>query len=345
MGDSQTFKSKFQLENHKPLIQKIYKDFCVQNNIYLSENTQKLIFQKLYLYVQKNWQNALKKYGSFLSEKSIMTELVRLGCKKLFKNNNAEDLELLQNEADKLIVKYTSIIKHIVYKQKNTGKPITMNEQEDLIANIQAQLIEKAKSGKLSKQYKGDALFSTYLYKVAYNCMIDEWRKLNRHQSKVLQKPNVLERGNTAAMNSYKDYQSLVEQHLYRFKNLLRLFPPPTKKRFEFTLKVNYRMRLVAADILDLYEKCSNTLLTKILSYFGEQYHQLAHSKLFVLIGGFLTMLENNPKPVNVPSFRVWFQTTLNKMKKTLFKDFSKEETKVIDTYFEFLMYKHYKKD
>jgi len=56
-------------------------------------------------------------------------------------------------------------------------------------------------------------------------------------------------------------------------------------------------------------------------------------------------MLENNPKPVNVPSFRVWFQNLLNKLKKTLFKDFSKKDKKIIDAYFEFLMYKHYKKD
>ncbi len=333
------------MEKHKILIQKIFKDCCFQQNIHLSKGTQKLIFRKLYIYIQKNWENALDKYGAFISEESIMTELVRLGCKKLFKNNNAEDLELLQNAEDKLVLKYHSIIKHLVYKQKNKGKPITTEEQEDLIANIQAQLLEKAKNGKLSIQYKGDALFSTYFYKVAYHCMIDEWRKLNRHQSNVLQKPNILDKENVTSPNSHRDYQSLVEQHLHRFQTLLRLFPPPTKKRFEFTLKINYRMRLVTADILNLYAKCSNPLLTKILSYFGKQYHQLAQSKLFALIGGFLAMLEKSPKPVNVPSFRVWFQNTLNRMKKTLFKDFSKEDKKVIDTYFEFLMYKFYKKD
>ncbi|MEZ4886001.1 MAG: hypothetical protein R3E32_14800 [Chitinophagales bacterium] len=333
------------LRNHNTLIQKIFKDCCLQEKVHLSRDTQKLIFQKLHLYLQKNWQNAFTKYGKFLSEKSIMAELVRLGCKKLFKNNNAEDIEFLQNAPDKLILKYQGIIKHLVYKQKNTGKTMSDDEQADLIANIQAQLLEKAKSGKLSTQYEGNALFSTYFYTVSYHCMIDEWRKIHRHQSNNLQNPNLLDIGGTKATNSNQNYQHLVENHLFRFQNILQLFPPPAKKRFEFTLKINYRMTLVAADILSLYAKCSPPLLTEILSYFGKQYHQLAQSKLFKLIGDFLTVLEKNPKPVNVPSFRVWFQNTLNSMKKTLFKDFSKEDKKAIDAYFEFLMYKHYKKD
>ncbi len=337
--------SQLLLEKHEILIQKTFKSCCLQQNIHLSEGTQKLVFKKLRLYLQKNWQNAFSKYEGFLSEKSIVTELVRLGCKRLFKNNNAEDLELLQNAPDKLVLKYYAIIKHLVYKQKNTGKPISNEEQADLIANIQAELLGKAKSGKLGRQYKGNALFSTYFYTVTYHCMIDEWRKTQRHQSNILQKPNILDKGNAKAANSNQNYQSLVEQHLYRFQTLLQIFPPPTKKRFEFTLKVNYRMKLVAADILKLYAKCSHPLLSEILSYFGKQYHQLAQSKLFILIGGFLSILEKSSKPVNVPSFRVWFQNTLNRIKKTLFKDFSKKDKKAIDAYFEFIIYKHYKKD
>ncbi|MFK7908048.1 MAG: hypothetical protein AB8B69_23155 [Chitinophagales bacterium] len=333
------------LEKHKILIQKTFKDCCLQQNVHLSEGTQKLIFQKLYLYLQKNWQNALNKYGKFISEKSIITELVRLGCKKLFKNNNAEDIELLQNAADKLVLKYYSIIKHLVYKQNKKGKPISADEQADLIANIQIQLLEKAKSGKLSAQYEGNALFSTYFYKVAYHCMIDEWRKIHRHQSNISQKTSILDKGDVKATNTNQNYEFLVEQHLYRFQTLLHILPPHIQKRFEFTLKVNYRMRLVAADVLKLYAKCSNSVLSEILSYFGKQYHQLAQAKLFVLIGGFLSILEKSPKPVNVPSFRVWFQNSLNKLKKTLFKDFSKKDKKTIDAYFEFLIYKHYKKD
>ena len=335
------------LQKHNKLIQKRFKAYALQQNIHLSESAQKLLFQKLYLYLGKNWQNALSNYGTFLSEESLLTELVRLGCKKLFKNNNAEDIELLENAADRLVVKYTSIIKHLVYQQEKKGKPISEEEKADLIANIQVKLLEKAKSGKLSTQYEGKALFSTYFYKVAYHCMIDEWRKIHRHQSKILQKPNILNRENTTttATASQQNYEFLIEQHLYRFQTLLRIFPLHTKKRFEFTLKINYRMRLIQSDILKLYARCSHTLLGEILSYFGKSYHQLTQSKLFTLVGGFLSILEKTPTPINVPSFRVWFQNSLNKLKKTLFKDFSKKDKKAIDTYFEFLIYKHYKKD
>ncbi|MFK7904656.1 MAG: RNA polymerase sigma factor [Chitinophagales bacterium] len=337
--------SQFPLKKYKILIQKIFKAYCIQESIYLSEDTQRLLFQKLCLYLQKNWQNALKKYGAFIPEKSLVTELVRLGCDKLLKNNNAEDLELLQNAAGKLVLKYYSIIKHIVYKQNAKDKSISKEEQADIIANIQARLLEKAKSGKLIAQYKGNALFSTYFYKIAYNSMIDEWRKIKRIQMNAPSVSVDLNQESIASTTTVNiEYNDIVEQHAKRLQILIQMLSSKRRRRFEFALKIVYKMKLVTADIRSLYERCSDSLLVEILSYFGTHYHKLAQSQIFVLIGTFLSALEKTSTPINPASFRIWFQTVLNRLKDALFERLPTKDKKAIEAYFEFLVYKMYKR-
>lgn len=168
------------VEKHKVLIQKTFNTYCFKHNIHLSTTPRNLLFKKLLLYLQKNLSKGIDTYGDTLPIESLIVELVRLGCKKLFKSNNVEDIELLHTKSYKLIVKYQPIIKHIVYKQNTKGDSISPDLQSDIIANIQAKLLQKANNGKLAAQYKSNALFSTYFYRAVYNSMIDEWRKLKR---------------------------------------------------------------------------------------------------------------------------------------------------------------------
>lgn len=279
---------------------------------------------------------------------SLIVELVRQACKKLFKNNNVADLELLHKEAGQLIVKYQPMIKHLVYKQASKGEPIDADFQADLIANIQAKLLQKATSGKLAAQYKGNALFSTYLYKVAYHTMIDEWRKYNRNRAKALATDsdvNSIQANEMKTAASNLTYTELIEQHVKRLQTLLQMQSSMRRKRFEFSLQIVYRIQLIAEDIKRLYPDSSDHLLVEILSYFGKHYHEIPQSQLFVLAVDFLTELEQNNTPINSESFRIWFQNVLRKVKQTLFKNLPTEDKKTLDTYFEFLVYKFYGKN
>lgn len=333
------------MEKHRQLILKVFNAYCHQQNLYFSATARNALFKKLLLYIQKNWTTAFAQYGKDVSEDALVTELVRLGCKKWLKNNQAEDIELLHTEAYKLILKYQPMIYHIVHKQSQKGESLDSNLQADLIANIQAKLLQKANNGKLTAQFKGDSLFSTYLYRVVYHSMIDEWRKMKRQKSNELPNTDNFQAKNhfgSTSNNANAEYADLIEQHLHRYQTLLNMLPTKRCKRFEFAVKINYEMQLEEADIRVLYADCSRDLLQEILSYFGASYHDLSKVKIFELIGEFLSILEKNS--VHAASFRIWFQTVLNKMKKSLFKELPQSDKKTMDAYFEFLLYKFYQK-
>ncbi len=333
------------VEKHKVLIQRAFNTYCLKQNIHLSTAPRNILFKKLLLYLQKNLPKSIDAYGDTIPIESLVVELVRLGCKKLFKSNNAEDLELLHTESYKLIVKYQPIIKHIVYKQNAKGESINPDLQSDIIANIQAKLLQKANSGKLAAQYKGNALFSTYFYKAVYNSMIDEWRKLKRLKMNATSNEVDLDTESSSHnIATNIEYNDIVEHHLQRLQSLIQMLSTKRRKRFEFALMIVYKMKLITTDIRNSYPHCSDYLLVEILSYFSKNYHELAHSKLFVLIGDFLSALEESKNPINSDSFRIWFQNILNKIKNTLFENLPNKDKKAIDTYFEFLVYKLYKK-
>ncbi|MEZ4886050.1 MAG: hypothetical protein R3E32_15045 [Chitinophagales bacterium] len=334
------------LQDNQALIKKVFRAYCLKRNIHLSDNARKGLFKRLLLYLEQNWENTSVPYENEIPQDSLIVEWVREACLKLFKNNNAKDIELLHTDVGKLVVKYQSIIKHIVYKQRVNGEPLEEDIQADLIANIQARLLQKADSGKLTQQYKGDALFSTYFYKIAYHSMIDELRKIRRHKKATLSSDvEAMEETQQLAAGQSLIYTDLVEGHLRRLQTFLKVLPSQRRRRFEFALKILYKMKLIEGDIRGLYADCSDKLLVEVLSYFGKNYHELPQAALFTLIAEFIGELEGDKISVNSESFRHWFQAILIKLKKTLFKELPQNEKKARDAYFEFLIYKFYKKN
>jgi len=333
------------LKEHQILIQKTFNTYCLQHNIHLSSPARTLLFKKLLHYLQKSWSKRIEQYGYQIPESSLMVEMLRQGCKILFRNNNTEDIALLHSETTQLVLKYQPMIKHIVYKQLVKNGQQDSNLQEDLIANIQAKLLQKIKSGKLASQYKGDSLFSTYLYRIIYYNMIDEFRKINKHQTDSLidnSDSSSKKEQTVSAVNM--EHIDLIERHIRRFQTLLKMMPSKRQKRFEFALQIVYRMKITTLDIKALYAQCSETLLVEILSCFGKRYHDLIQAQLFILIADFLSLLEGGNRQVNSDSFRIWFQNVLKKVKGTLFEDLPKKDKKTMDAYFEWLIYKFYRK-
>lgn len=334
------------LKEYQLLIKKVFTAYCLNQNIHLSVNARKDFYKKLLFLLQKKWENISPNDKNTTPIDSLIVELVRECCQKLFKHNNVEDIELLQIAALKLVVKYQPMIKHIVYKQTAKGEPLNVDVQADLISNIQAKLLQKANSGKLAVQYKGNSLFSTYFYKVTYHTMIDEWRKLNRQKiNQSSNNSNLDETKQIAVSSSNLEYKDLLESHIRRLQTLLKMLSSKRRKRFEFALQVTYRIQFVASDLQRLYADCSDDLLIEVLSSFGKHYHDLSQAQLFILIGDFITELEGGHTVVNSESFRIWFQNILKKVKKTLFEGLPTKDKKTLDTYFEFLVYKFYGKN
>ena len=85
----------FILKEYQPLIQKVFAAYCKQQNMHLSADVRKEFYKKLLLYLQKKWTSIDPKDANNIPVDSLVVELVREGCQKLFKHNNAEDMELL----------------------------------------------------------------------------------------------------------------------------------------------------------------------------------------------------------------------------------------------------------
>lgn len=334
-------------ETQHTLIQSVFTAYCLQKNLHLATKAQALLLKKLTDQLQTELATHAGTDKALNLEQSFFIDTIRLHCRALLKNNDAEDIALLHDQPMQLVLKYQPMIAYVVHKQTANSQDIDTETKEDLVANIQAKLLQKTANDKLAKQYKGNALFSTYLYRVIYYNLIDELRQVNRHQkTSVLKEEAHLPQVSQYSQRSttHIQYIGVIEQHLKRFSTLLKILGPKKRKRFEFALKIVYRMSLNAADIRGLYPHCSDELLVEILSYFGKAYHELPKTTLHQLIYDFILLLENEDEAIKADSFRTWFQIKLHKIKNALFIHLPKADKTSLDDYFELLMYKFYKK-
>lgn len=328
------------LKEQIALIQKVWSSYCLQKKLQLAPQAQALLFQKLLQLLQKDWTQQAEKYGATVPNASLLTEVTRLHCQTLLQDNDSQDIAWLHSQPAQLIVKYQPMIKQIVAKKVAGNDKIDSETQEDIVANIQEKLLQKIAKGKLTKQYNGTALFTTYLHKTIYHSMVDELRKLQKHDNTSLEQNEKQHSINPVNMA----YMDLMEQHIRRLHIQIRMLPEKPQKRFEFSLKVMYRMNLKVTDIRVAYPHCTDALLVEILSYFGKAYHALSKKQLYNLLSVFLLELEEDRILIKPDSLRMWFQKILKKIKKSVLVNMPTEKKAALDAYFELLVYNLYKK-
>ncbi|MEZ4886214.1 MAG: hypothetical protein R3E32_15875 [Chitinophagales bacterium] len=334
------------LQQQYPLIKKVFLQYCREQKVHLEESSKKRLFQKLLQDLRKNWSAEVEKLEMAVPQVAVLIEMTRLHCQKLLQDNNTVDLELLRIQPIELVVKYQNLIRHIVHKQAAQSNKWDKGIEEDLIANIREALVKKIASGKLATQFKENASFSTYLYRVIYHSMIDELRKLQKHTSQsLMEEVEITSQKEIARISNNEVYSELVDQHLRWLKVMIKGLPIQKQGRFEFSLKVVYRMLLKANDVRENYAHCSDALLVEILSCFGIIYSNLPESKLYQLLGEFITALENKSKPILADAIRIWVQSRITQIKKTLFSQLTSKEKASLDAYFEWLVYKLYQKN
>ena len=90
---------------------------------------------------------------------------------------------------------------------------------------------------------------------------------------------------------------------------------------------------------------CNDELLVEILSCFGIHYQDLHQTQLYKLLSTFVTNLENRSKPIQSDALRVWIQTRITQIKKTLFNHVPSKQKNTLDPYFEWLVYKLYQRN
>jgi len=341
MQNPQTF-----LERHYPLIQRIFSAYCLQKKVHLPSSTQKLLFKKLLQNIQVEWAEKTAELEMAVPPVAVLVEMIRLHSRTLLQDNHAIDLTLLQTQPNELVVKYQGMIAHIVRKQAAENSRWSVDMQEELIAQIRANLLRKIAKGKLLTQFKGKAAFHNYLYRVIYHSMIDELRKLRKNKSLTpIDGLSLKEQRQYAVAPNEIAYSELMQQHLRWLKALIKGFPLQKQRRFEFVLMVMYRVCLKAEDVRGLYIDCQDDLLVEVLSYFSQNYQDFSQAELYKLLSNFVKLLENSSKNIHPDALRVWFYSKLTKIKKTLFRHLPSTKEASLDRYFELLVYKMYKKN
>ncbi len=177
MQDSQKF-----LEKHYPLIKKIFSAYCRQKKVHLNSSAQSLLFKQLIQNIYSDWATKNEELEMSVPSVAVLIEVIRLHCQTLFEDNHTVDMALLQTQPSELVVKYQAMIAHIVQKQAAQSGPWSIDTQEELISQIRENLLRKIARGKLTTQFKGEASFHNYLYRVIYHSMIDVLRKRKKNK-------------------------------------------------------------------------------------------------------------------------------------------------------------------
>ncbi|MFK7907328.1 MAG: hypothetical protein AB8B69_19480 [Chitinophagales bacterium] len=273
---------------------------------------------------------------------ALLAEVTHLECQLLVQSNQDADMLLLQTQPTELAVKYQEMIEFVVKKKLQEPNDRKINFPMDIIANIQEHVLSKLASGKISKQYKGKALFSTYLYRVANYALIDELRK-RKSRIETIPIESLSSKSSLTAPKEF--YNEALEEYLENFRILLGMMFERERKRFEFTLQVIYYLPMKAKVVQSLYPNCPGILLVEILSVFGGEVKDrgLSLTEIYQSLSLFITQLEKKKKPILTESLRAWFQKRLNQVKKTLFEGLSFDSKSDMDRYFEVLVYKFYK--
>lgn len=340
MQDSKTF-----LENHLPLIRKVFNSYCIQKKVHLAASVKKPLFKKLLQQIYADWSKEIAELEMQVPSIAVLIEMVRWHCQELFKDNHTIDLTLLQTQPSELVVKYQAMIAYIVHKKLGKESDWSVDRREELIAQIRENLLQKISSGKLVDQFEGQSAFHNYLYRIIYNNMIDELRKLKKNRTVSSIESLTPKQQSQFAVNANEmNYIGLVEQHLRWLQVLIKGFPLQKQQRFEFSLMVVYRICLNVEDVRKLYADCRDDLLVEILSCFSQDYQHLSKTQIYQLLSEFIELLEQGHKHIRPDALRVWFQSRLASIKQTLFRNLPPVEASPLDSYFELLVYKLYKK-
>ncbi|MFK7908936.1 MAG: RNA polymerase sigma factor [Chitinophagales bacterium] len=331
------------LQKHASLIRKVFNAYCKQQKIYLLPATQKLLFQKLLQNVWNEWGTKAAFLSKHTPKAAFLAQITHLQSQLLIQSNNAADVLLLQSKPFEVVVKYEAMIVFVVNKKLKHTDDWTEEDRVEVVANIREKLLSKLVGGRILKQFKGDSLFSTYLYRVIYHCMVDEIRK---RKYNVETSPIEVFQPDYFVISDQENYKELTDEYLQMLELLIKSMFKQKRNRFEFGLQGIYQIKMKAESIQRLYANCEESLLVEILSYFGiNNDRHLSYAQIYELLSRFISELELLPKPILPSALRVWFQKYLAQIKQTVFENVSFRRKSDADQYFEILVHKLYHKE
>lgn len=332
---SDSFSSKLQM-----LILKAVRQFAQKKHFQLSAKEERLFVQKVSEQVLPQWKilAAKKQNANPITLFLVLTKriLQKIGDPI----NNHFDAQLLEAKSTQLVTKYQPLIAYL------TATTTSGNiDYEDIRQMVTEKFLKKIHLGKLKEQYKGKASIRTFLNQVVRNLVIDSLRSIkSKNRKNAAIEINAEITPQSGFDMSLMVHNPVFQQHLQQMSRSLKVFKK--QSRFEFCLKVVYRVLLTAAMIRQNYPNCSDDLLVEILSEFVKDYTYLSQSELYSILYDFVCQLEKIPQKGTASSLRKWFERNRALVWMQIFdsdlKSLGKEEKRAKDWYFEVLVHHYY---
>lgn len=238
---------------------------------------------------------------------TLLVECTQVVC------NDVLDLQLLRKKSPKLIVKYRSYISARMDYLVNTAY-FKAHDAEDVLQWVQHKLLERLRAGRFEAfESKDDTLFRTYLYRVVQNLFTDANRSLyqtQKNRQKLELKSTLVASKKDAAANPFdklSDEQSRSMQSR-RFGQILKLFAPSNRIKFELCVKGNYYLPITKSEIhvLNIPAKEAQAMY----DFFGGNYQEVSMQVVWKQLGIYISLLEG--KNVHPDTLRKWFTRQRN---------------------------------
>jgi len=322
------------------LMLKAVRQFAQKKHYKLSTVEERLFVQKISDKVLPQWKNlATKKQNA--NPLTLFLVLTKRNLKEVGDQiNNHFDQQLLNNQSSHLVTKYQPLVAYL------TATITSGNiDYEEITQAVNEKFLRKIHTGKLQVQYKGNATIRTFLNMVVRNLVIDCLRAIknkNRKNVDVEINPDITPESGFDM--SLLVHNPVFQEHLKQLEHVLRLFKK--RNRFEFCLKVIYRLLFTASTLRRDYPDCSDDLLVEILSIFVKDYTHFSQGKLYQILYHFVCQLEKSPSKGTVDSLRKWFDRHREVVWQQIFdsdlQNLGKDEKRMKDWYFEMLVYHYY---
>ena len=160
---------------------------------------------------------------------------------------NDKDIQLLQTDNRRLIIKYQAIIRIIVGKYVASGM-FRKSEADEVVQNVNDSLFQRMP--RVRTQFNGSTMLRTYLSSIIRHICIDLHHKSKRTPQHV----GLEEAGPTDPNDTL--HRLLIQDEVATFRAILTQFHRQEPKVF-LCLKLYFRMSITKRDVLVWYPQCS----------------------------------------------------------------------------------------
>ncbi len=269
------------LDKYRHLVDKII-DFYVEQGVFIESDYDSLLIEIQHR-LPSQLKSLCKKNEQIAIIKTLLVKAIDNICK------NYEDQLLLASQSPRLILKYTENLAFRVHSFVKTNQ-IKSSDVDDVVQTVKEKLLLKLQKGQLSS-YKGEALFSTFIYRVIGNVIKDAVKAFHTQKATITRNEIIVEPPTSDSLFKVVSNQIDMQYVLHSFKELMQLFSQLDQRKLEICMKVHFCLILNEKDaaLLDL----EGDDLSDFIKIFGINYAPLNEGAKWEHLNVFINNFEN----------------------------------------------------